>query len=131
LLLEFSHHRFGLSQFGNQPHVVGARLHPEAVASLAFGDDEGLEGGDGACLARHSQVIAPGESVGKFSFRTCILSSDVGGYGMAEELIPFNVKLPKPLLKKLRVRAAQEEATMQTLVEALLELGLKKLECLK
>ena len=44
---------------------------------------------------------------------------------MATELIPFNVKLPSPLLKKLRVKAAQEETTIQTLVEALLEVGLK------
>ncbi len=42
-----------------------------------------------------------------------------------KELIPFNVKLPHGLLKKLRVRAAQEETTLQTLVEALLEVGLK------
>ncbi len=43
------------------------------------------------------------------------------------ELVPFNVKLPAPLLKKLRVRAAQEETTLQVLVEALLEAGLKNL----
>lgn len=41
------------------------------------------------------------------------------------ELTPFNVKLPAPLLKRLRVRAAQEETTLQALVEALLEVGLK------
>jgi hypothetical protein len=46
---------------------------------------------------------------------------------METELVAFNVKLPAPLLKKLRVRAAQEEATLQTLVEALLEVGLKHL----
>ncbi len=47
---------------------------------------------------------------------------------MAEELTPFNVKLPSSLLKKLRVRAAQEETTLQVLVEALLEVGLKHVD---
>lgn len=48
-----------------------------------------------------------------------------------EQLVAFNVKLPPPLLKKLRVRAAQEETTIQNLVAALLEVGLKHMGAAK
>lgn len=40
----------------------------------------------------------------------------------------FAVKLPPALIKRLRLQAAQQDTTLQVLVEALLEAGLKQLK---
>lgn len=44
---------------------------------------------------------------------------------MEDDLIAFNVKLPRKLIKKLKVRAAQEEKTVQALTLEAIEAGLK------